>query len=92
MLSHHAGGARRWDARPSRLHLRHQELQVQGGGDQEDQQGKDHRILRTGFSTIFYYCAENLPPKHFGYCFAFRVVLASSYRIMPERLDCYQSI
>jgi hypothetical protein len=45
MLSHHAGGARRWDARPGRLHLRHQELQVQGGRDQADQQGKDHRIV-----------------------------------------------
>jgi hypothetical protein len=54
MLSHHAGGARRWDARPGRLHLRHQELQVQGGRDQADQQGKDHRIvLRLVFKTMF---------------------------------------
>jgi hypothetical protein len=45
MLSHHAGGARRWDARPGRLYLRHQELQVQGGRNQEDQQGKDHLIV-----------------------------------------------
>ncbi len=51
MLSHHAGSARRWDARPSRLHLRHQELQVQGGRDQEDQQGKDHFIVF--FKTSF---------------------------------------
>jgi hypothetical protein len=57
MLSHHAGSARRWDARPRRLHLRHQELQVQGGRDQEDQQGKDHRIFRREFSTIFFFIA-----------------------------------
>ena len=37
-----AGSAGRWDARPGRLHLRHQELQVQGGGDQAHQQGKEH--------------------------------------------------
>ena len=60
MLSHHAGGARRWDARPGRLHLRHQELQVQGGRDQKDQQGKDHRILRREFSNVFFLLRREL--------------------------------
>ena len=41
-LLKNAGSAGRWDARPGRLHLRHQELQVQGGGDQAHQQGKEH--------------------------------------------------